>query len=476
MAGRDDLADQTLTLRPEASTEGPSGAGPRAWTLILIETPSGRGLGSRFPADPIPRTMGRGAVLEDGSPLDDPAMSRRHFEWRTDPRGEVLEVRDLASKNGTWLSEGPLPRAFTALADGRVFRAGDTWWMVRRTQVPPPPDADVPEFLGHGDEARRVRSAIARFAASPATALLLGETGTGKEVAARAIWRLGGDRRPFLAFNSASVPPTLIDSTLFGHVRGAFTGAHHDHPGLFQAAAGGVLFLDEIGDIPPETQARLLRVLEEGAVLPLGGTRPVPVAARVIAATSRDLPAEVRAGRFRGDLYARLARLVLTLPPLRQRLEDLPRLVRHFGDGHPLAPDLWWALLGHPWPFHVRELRGTIESLQVDQPGPAPWRRTPALEDRLRDSLRAAGANTTAAGQSPGPPDPGAPVPLPPDAPRRGPPGPEAIRAALVRHRGNVSRAAQDLGLDRAYCYRLMERYRIDPASLRPLDPDDPSR
>jgi two-component system NtrC family response regulator len=224
------------------------------------------------------------------------------------------------------------------------------------------------DMIGMSAGMRDVQKAIGLLADSVATVLILGETGTGKEVVARAIHRHGRRARgPFVAVNCAAIPADLLESLLFGHVRGAFTGAVGDRPGAFREAEGGTLFLDEIGDMSLPMQAKLLRALQERVVTPVGG-RPVPVDVRVIAATHRDLLLAVRDGAFREDLYYRLGVVPISLPPLRDRLADIVPLAEHFlalvaADGPPrrLSPDAAAALLAHAWPGNVRELLNAMQ-------------------------------------------------------------------------------------------------------------------
>lgn len=248
-------------------------------------------------------------------------------------------------------------------------------------------------LLGHSDAARALRLALVRAARSAANVLLLGESGTGKEVAARALATLGRPGRPFLAFIAAAVPPALVDSTLFGHVRGAFTDAREPRPGLFRAADHGTLFLDEVSDLAPEVQARLLRVVEERRVIPVGGAAAVPVDVRLVAATNRDLASEIAAGRFRGDLYARLAGLTVRLAPLRERREDIPLLARTFAvaAGWSGRPQVFSALamtrlIRHPWPFNVRELRALVEQAVLEE-APAPVAGPPRRSSRASTNM-----------------------------------------------------------------------------------------
>ena len=240
-------------------------------------------------------------------------------------------------------------------------------------------ERQAPHIVGESASMETVFTMIERSARVDATLLVLGETGTGKELVARAIHaqsRRG--RGPFLAINCGALPEQLLESALFGHEKGAFTGADRRVKGYFEAASGGTLFLDEIGETSPSFQVKLLRVLETRSVTRLGGTAPLDVDVRVICATNRNLEEEVRAGRFRGDLFYRINVLQLRVPPLRDRLEDLPLLVTHFlhevvqkyglGEKVP-SPAVLERLQRYPWPGNVRELANVIESAYVVAPG-----------------------------------------------------------------------------------------------------------
>jgi DNA-binding NtrC family response regulator len=226
----------------------------------------------------------------------------------------------------------------------------------------------------------QLREAIARVASIPSPVLIIGESGTGKELVARDLHRLGAaPSGPFVALNSAALPETLVESELFGHERGAFTGAASTRKGAFESAERGTLFLDEIGELPLPMQAKLLRVLEERVVTRLGGNRPIAVQARVIAATNRDLDAEVSAGRFRQDLYFRLNVHQIRVPPLRERLSDVPELAARFLEGicgrfgmrrKRLAPAALEILMSYHWSRNnVRELRNIIERMIISADG-----------------------------------------------------------------------------------------------------------
>ena len=229
---------------------------------------------------------------------------------------------------------------------------------------------NVPNFVGESDAIKAIRNLLPVVAASNSTVLITGESGTGKEIVARSLHELSPRAGAnFVPINCAAIPKDLIESELFGHKKGAFTGAVTDRVGRFELAHNGSIFLDEIGDLPLELQVKLLRVLQERVVDPVGGTRPVAVDVRVIAATHRDLEAEIAAGRFREDLYYRLNVLPLNTPPLRERCEDVPTLLTFFAKHHAasgeapisFAPDFMEALKAYGWPGNVRELSNLID-------------------------------------------------------------------------------------------------------------------
>ena len=249
-------------------------------------------------------------------------------------------------------------------------------------------------IIARSEPMQRVFRTLRKVADYKTTVLLSGESGTGKELVARALHFNGARRdRPYIAVNCGAIPANLLESELFGHVRGAFTDATRTRRGLFEEADGGTLFLDEIGELPSALQVKLLRVLQEGEIRRVGDTKPLLVDVRVVAATVRDLPAEVKAGRFREDLFYRLNVLPITLPPLRARPGDIPLLVDHFIDRfntrlgtaiEGVEPAAMKLLVGHAWPGNVRELENTIERAMVLADGA---RLTEAdLPDRVRES------------------------------------------------------------------------------------------
>ncbi len=235
-------------------------------------------------------------------------------------------------------------------------------------------DSQHTEIIGKSQGMERVRALMAKIAPYRTTVLITGESGTGKELVARQIHALSGREGPFVAVNCAAIPRELLESELFGHVKGAFTGADRDQPGLFRQAHGGTLFLDEIGELPLDLQVKLLRVLQENAVRPVGGGSEMPVDVRVMAATSRDLEKEVAEGRFRSDLYYRLNVVPVKIPPLRERREDIPLLVQHFirratelmgVPSRKFSRAAVEVLMSYDWPGNVRELENVVEQVLI---------------------------------------------------------------------------------------------------------------
>lgn len=245
--------------------------------------------------------------------------------------------------------------------------------------APPPeePEGEKLPLIGRSAAMQEIYRTVARLTTTDLTVMVTGESGTGKELIARALHDYGKRRAgPFVAINMAAIPRELIEAELFGHERGAFTGALNRGIGRFEQAAGGTLFLDEIGDMPPEAQTRLLRVLQEGEFTTVGGRQPIKANVRIVAATHRDLRQQIRQGLFREDLFYRLNVVPIRLPPLRERLEDIPLLARHFLDrarasglpGKQLATEALEALKGHAWPGNARELENLMRRMAALYP------------------------------------------------------------------------------------------------------------
>ena len=380
--------------------------------------------------------------------LDDPRVSRFHCEIVVDDAS--ARVRDLGSRNGTILDgvrvvEAHL-RAGSTIRIGAVALRFDPLERVQRV-----PLSTRTSF--HGIVARSVamRAALAwieRAASNDLTVLLEGETGTGKSRVAQAIHE-GGARRdgPFLVVDCGAIPAALLESELYGHEKSAFTGATERRIGAFEEASGGTLFLDEIGELPLEQQPKLLRVLETREIRRVGSNAHRKIDVRIVAATHRDLRREVNEGRFRADLYFRLAVLPVALPPLRERAEDLSHLVREMlgamGAREPeiarlTSEDFLAALRRGAWPGNARELRNHLE-------------RCLAFEEALPVGATAAAASTTPVDAS---------VPWG-EARRRAIEAFERdyVRALLARHHGRTTHAATAAGIDRVYLYKLARRH-----------------
>jgi DNA-binding NtrC family response regulator len=318
------------------------------------------------------RAVSVGVSQDNDLRLGDRTVSRYHLEVRPAPGGAL--VRDLGSLNGTHV--GAIRIEIATVPPGTELRIGDTTLAIERGAAaprslrPPAEEHGIPGLVAVSRAMRRVVSTIEKLAPTMVSVLIEGETGTGKEVVASAIHKLSARARgPFVVVDCGSLPPTLIASELFGHERGAFTGANRRHAGAFERAAGGTLFLDEVGELPLDVQPTLLGVLERRRFRRVGGEQEIPSDVRVLSATHRDLRASANTGRFRADLYFRLAVSRIVIPPLRERPDDLPALVAHFaeqlsGQSQPASLDERFlsALSGQHWGGNVRELRNLVEN------------------------------------------------------------------------------------------------------------------
>jgi two-component system, NtrC family, nitrogen regulation response regulator NtrX len=311
-------------------------------------------------------------------------------------------------------------------------------------------------LVGSGPAMTRLSAEIARAGASEARVLVFGESGVGKELVARALHRASPrSGKPFIEVNGAAIPDDLVESELFGHVKGAFTGATEDRKGKWEQADGGTLFLDEIGDMSPRAQSKILRAIQDGRVTRVGGTRTVETDVRIVAATNRDLPAMIRNGQFREDLYFRLAVVPMHVPRLEDRREDIPALVAHFAERlaarrgrrpKSFQPDAVAELTRRSWPGNVRELQNVVERAVLMSTS-----MVVGVEDLPADDVRISRATPAA--------DilPGQTLADARDAFER-----KVLAKALAEARGNVSRAAERLGLDRTTLHRKLKALGID--------------
>lgn len=350
---------------------------------------------------------GQSAVLGSGPRaalvVDDPAVSAAHCRLMATEQG--LCVVDLKSRNGVYVGAARVGSA-TVTGGAGSFTVGSTTITVRRAAERPREEVDIPELVGRSEAIQDVKRLIHRYARLRAPVLVLGESGTGKDVVARALHRLGGRPGPCVPLNVAALPDSLLDGELFGHRRGAFTGAVAHRAGAFEQAHRGTLFLDEIAEMSAAAQAKLLRVVEDGLLRPVGSERSIPVDVRIVSATLEDLGRRVEEGRFRNDLLHRLGTLVIRLPPLRQRRSDIPLLVEALlqrirsdvGEKH-LSPAAMARLVPCRWQGNVRELLSvlyraaaraegdTIEPEHLDLSAEEPSRAVVQLDGRKARQL-----------------------------------------------------------------------------------------
>jgi DNA-binding NtrC family response regulator len=420
-----------------------------AFVIDVVEGPD-RGL--KFPFDstrPSGVLVGQSAACDVR--LSDRQVSRRHVELDVTDKG--LRLVDLESTNGTFVSGVRVAEAY--LVGGEVVRLGETALRIVRALSSARAETSAARsfggMLGESPEMRRLYPLCERLAQSDVPIVIEGETGTGKEVLAEALHQASA-RAPasFVVFDCTAVPPALLESALFGHERGAFTGATTQRRGVFEQASGGTLFIDEIGELELSLQPKMLRAIERGEVQRVGATGWMRVDVRIIAATRRDLDREVQAGRFRDDLFFRLAVGRIELPPLRRRRGDVTVLARHFwraiaGDARPVPPGLIERLEDYAWPGNVRELQNAIArhvavgELPITELAPQPAGGGDAVERVLAKDL----------------PLPRARAEIVEIFERR------YVERVLDRHGGNVSRAAAASGIALRY-FQLLRAKRAN--------------
>lgn len=415
---------------------------------MTAEVVSGPDRGKKLAVDNELLTVG--TAHDNDLRLTDDAVSRYHLELAGTPAG--ISVVDLGSTNGTLFHGARLKKAIVPA--GSRLKIGASTVVVRDGQCLAVElhSGILADMVAVTPAMRRVMARIQRMAASPTASLLMGESGTGKEVAAHALHQLSNRaHKPFVTVDCGAFAPNLVASELFGHERGAFTGAHEQHQGAFEQADGGTLFLDEIGELPIELQPQLLGALERKRFRRLGGSREIEVDVNVVSASNRDLRRAVNDGSFRLDLYYRLAVVVLRLPPLRERRQDIPVLVKHFLHecGHlgemdeVVSPEMIAKMMIYRWPGNVRELRNWVEAtLAMGEEG--------ELTDAIRSSLWPKEANQTRLTSMPY----------------------KEARASVVGDfeyrylshlieatRHNVSEAARRAQMDRSYLVKLLQRW-----------------
>lgn len=375
--------------------------------------------------------------------LSDTGVSRRHLS--VELVGARVRVRDLGSKNGSRY----LGARFTSLDVplGASVDLGSTTLAVLPVLRPGvlSERQAMGGLLGRSTAMRRLFAILEQLAPTDASCVVRGETGVGKELVARTLHENSPRAdKPFVAVDCASLTPSLVQSVLFGHVRGAFTGAVRDAAGLVESADGGTLFLDEVASLPLELQPVLLRVLETRTLQRVGEGKVRTVDFRVLASTTSDLPRLVKDGRFRSDLYFRLASIVVEVPPLRERLDDVPVLAQHFAQVAkarvPLVPSAVAALSAWRWPGNVRELKNAVE--RAVTLGEAPTPTTPGVASEV-DDFHAARDKALAAFER------------------------SYLEALLEKHKGSASAVAREAGIARSYVYRLLETHGLEPEQYR---------
>ncbi|MCK6546124.1 sigma 54-interacting transcriptional regulator [Myxococcota bacterium] len=435
---------------------------PRPWLVRVGSAGRPLGLPELIPLDDVSRLVlgrmdegrERRAPVPGRIEVPDPWMSGEHAEVSLTSEG--WQLRDLGSSNGTliWGTR----RSTALLADGDLFETGGTFWLFRSMVTPEElPRVPADGVLGSLQPAYvEMASRLRRVARTRVPVMLLGATGTGKEVLARELHRLSNRTGPFVAINTAAIQKTLVASELFGVEKGAHSTADEARIGQIRAANGGTILLDEIGDMPLEVQVSLLRVLQESEVLPVGGTTPVKVDVRIVCATHQDLAQMVASGAFRADLYARIKGASLDVPTLEDRAEDLGLLIARFlarygGEELTFSTAAYRALVQYHWPLNVRELEKVIETgvalathrrIELDHlPREVAAYKPP--EARGRESVPSSGDEA------------------PDDALQR-----EIVRLMTV-HKGNVSRVARSMGRSRMQVHRWLKRLAVDPDQFR---------
>ncbi len=405
--------------------------------------------------------IGKGA--DNDLVVSDETVSRQHFEIVRGPKGYLL--RDLQSTNGTFLDGSEIREAY--IRAGAVIAAGAVEFKFspfeERLQIFPSEKEKLGEMVGRSLRMRQIFGLVERIAPTDTTILIEGETGTGKDIIARTIHNLSKRKdAPFVVVDCGAVSGTLIESELFGHEKGAFTGANMQRTGAFEYANGGTVFLDELGELSLDLQPKLLRVLEQREIRRVGASKTIPVDIRVIAATRMNLKSEIEKGKFREDLYFRLNVVPILAPSLRQRRDDIPLLVRKFladlGSDNPdgLSSSTLQALMAHDWPGNVRELRNVLERALVLRADPgalvAPLGEDGLLQDAAREhaslqfeeglSFREQKERWTDEFEK------------------------RYLRWLLDAAKGNISKAARAADMDRKYLHKLLKKHGVDPRKM----------
>ncbi|AEI63297.1 sigma-54 dependent transcription regulator [Corallococcus macrosporus] len=396
--------------------------------------------------------------------VEDRTASRHHFEIQFTERGYLLV--DLGSTNGTFLDGRRIERAY--LSPGSQIRAGSSVLtfapLDEEVTIEPDREGELCEMVGQSVKMRQIFGLIKKIAPMDVSVIIQGETGTGKELVARAIHALSGRTKgPMEVLDCGAIPPNLIESELFGHEKGAFTGAVSERPGAFERAHGGTIFLDELGELRLDLQPKLLRVLENHEVRRVGGNDVIEVDCRVIAATNRDLMKEIQGGGFREDLYFRLSVITIQLPPLRQRRDDIPLILkRALADPEVVgkhgkkrfSAESLGLLMSYSWPGNVRELMNVLSHVLTFSEGEEiqPVHLPPRVRGQVREGPLPFNEHLSFKD---------AKEQLLENFER------EYVTSVLTRCEGNLSRAARESGLHRKSIERLVKKYQLDTKGMK---------
>jgi len=356
-------------------------------------------------------------------------------------------LKDGESRNGTFVNGSRVRSA--DLLDGDVVRTGDSFFVVRFEALDIQ-DSVQPDLVGVSPAIRQVRHEIALIGPTDRTVLIGGETGCGKELVAHALHTASDRKGAFVAVNCGAIPENLAESQLFGHVAGAFTGANRAHDGFFSMADGGTLFLDELGELSVAIQPKLLRVLEDSLVLPVGANQPKKYSVRVVSATDSDLVHKMRMSAFRKALFARLSGIRIRIPALRERREDILPILEKYLQGveAELTPNLVDALLSYQWPFNVRELVRLAEELVLRGRG-----KKLLTLDMVKDRFESLVADTSTEVEVSPNPEPKQPLPVPSEG---------ELREMLRRFEGNISALAREFGRSRRQVRRWLQSFGLE--------------
>lgn len=430
-------ANSTIPYRKQALAK------VRRWEAVILHSSDPQQIDAAFPL-----TGSWGVGREAGAGVDlvvaDGHLSRRHLTFTRTDSG--VEVVDHDTTNGTFV-EGKRVDRFS-IEEPSIVRAGETLFEVAPVETRGKSIPDDPLIVGRSGPIKELLATIRKVASSELSILILGETGVGKELVATRIHQESGRTGELVAVNCGAIPENLVESTLFGHKKGAFTGATDDRTGLLPQAAGGTLFLDEIGELPITLQPKLLRAIENREFTPVGSSKAQKFDGRWVAATHVSLQEAIEDKRFRADLYARLNDFTIQVPPLRERRRDIPLLVRHVlaevsGQAQPLrlTGEFVEALLLYDWPMNVRQLRSVVKRAALAEADGEELRR----EHLPPEVLEAPSSIELFTGE----------------------PNAEQLAELLRDHKGKVAQLARAIGRPRSQVYRWLKRYELDPEEFR---------